>query len=161
LQKQAIRDLVQLEFSDKRIEFFYIMPETTRAGLSGNLLNAMQSVSTPFVYVIQDDFVHNSHFNISEVLDTFEVNPAIEYIRLNVLKNGDKGLWDYKSDEVIIGTGKHRVSQGLTRGCNWGDNNHFVPTPVYLNTLTTMWKKDAAPESAFSHKEQDCKNQVS
>jgi hypothetical protein len=158
-QKEAVRRFVKTEFPNAAVNFDY-MPENFRGGLGGNLRNTMQRVSTPFVYVIQDDFVHNAHFNVTEVLDTFVVNPAIEYIRLNVLKNGETGLWDYAADETVIGNGKHLVKKGLTRGCNWSDNNHFVPTLVYLRILESMKKQDAAPESSFSHSRDKCKTQM-
>lgn len=159
-QKKAIRELVKTEFSNATIVFDNVAQETKRAGLGGNLRNAFLNVVTPYSYVIQDDFVHSSHFNLDEVLDTLEVNPAIEYIRLNVLHNGEKGLWDYMSDEVVVGNGVQCVQKGLTRGCNWGDNNHFVPTKVYNDILYSMPNSAKAPESTFDHSRAACLKQM-
>ena len=159
-QKTAIQELVKTEFANATIVFDMVTPDTNRAGLGGNLRNAFQHVVTPYSYVIQDDFVHCSHFDVGEVLDTLELNLAIAYIRLNVLQNGEHGLWDYMSDEVVIGNGVQCVRQGLTRGCNWGDNNHFVPTTVYRDFLYSMPDPAKAPESMFDHTRAACADQM-
>ena len=159
-QKNAIHELVDAEFSNATIVFDAVAPETSRAGLGGNLRNAFRSVVTPYSYVIQDDFVHSAHFDMHEVLDTLEANPAIEYIRLNVLRNGERGLWDHASDEVVLGNGVQCVKKGLTRGCNWGDNNHVVPTQAYRDMLHAMPNPAKAPESNFEHTRAACAKQM-
>ena len=159
-QQDAVRALVKKEFAHASIDFVLVQPQSERKGLGGNLANVMKLITTKYVYVIQDDFVHNMHFNIHEVLDTFEVNPAIEYVRLNVNPNGKKGLWDFRSDETIIGNGKQCVPAGLTRGCNWSDNNHFVPTSAYHKILNSLKLKSDAPEAAFPHGAGDCAGQM-
>ena len=160
MQKRAISDFIKKELSNASIAMDYVVPDTTRAGLGGNLRNSFEHVHTPYVYVIQDDFVHNMPFDIGQVLDTLQANAAIQYIRLNVLKNGHTGMWDYKSDEKIIGNGLHCVARGLTRGCNWSDNNHFVRTKEYIELLMAMPMPDKAPESHFNHSIKDCDAQM-
>jgi len=159
-QKTAIRELVQTEFSNATIVFDMVTPDTKRAGLGGNLRNAFLNVVTPYSYVIQDDFVHCSHFNVDEVLDTLEFNDAIQYVRLNVLRNGETGLWDYMSDEIVGGNGVQCIGKGLTRGCNWSDNNHFVSSGVYRDILYSMQNPAKAPESTFEHSRAACVKQM-
>lgn len=91
--------------------------------LAGALREAIKSVTTPYLFIHQHDFLLGKDFDLNGVIATMVVNPNIKHVRLNQYPRADFFPWfDGDVDQII--EGPHFVP--LCRTFGWSDNDHVT-----------------------------------
>ncbi len=146
-KKIIVFDGIQPSFQDSRIKYRkYIqnvkaLTETNQyfantelvicnswVHLSGAIKQALEHVTTPFVFIHQNDLVINKKFDFNGLLATMVANPAIKHVKLTSGKiNTQRQKWDGPVDDKI--EGKHFVP--LCRAFGWSDQTHLATVDYY------------------------------
>jgi hypothetical protein len=90
-----------------------------------NLGAAINHVVTPFMLVLQHDFLLVRPFDPAGLLRTMARNPSIKHVRLNARANVARGFDGY----IANYTGDTDVP--LARTCGWSDSAHVASTSYY------------------------------
>lgn len=110
--------------------------------LSGNIRNALQEVTTPYVLICQHDFPFIRGLELARVIAGMAGTPRIQHVRFN--KNANTPVvWDcdppsraqfYTEEVIATPLGELR----LTRTIGWSDNNHLCRVDYYRNIILPL-----------------------
>lgn len=78
------------EFSEIDIEIV----KNTRSGLRGNWQLAMETSKTPYMMFLEHDWEFIEEVNVSKIIDTFEKNDKISYIRFPKRPIKESSVWN-------------------------------------------------------------------
>lgn len=96
--------------------------------IAGAVRDAIKSVTTPFLFIHQHDFLLLKDFDLNGLIATMIANPNIKHVRLNQNPRADSyTLWDGPVDQII--EGPHFVP--LCRTFGWSDNDHVTRLDYY------------------------------
>lgn len=102
--------------------------------LAGAIAHALESVTTPYLFIHQHDFQLLKPFDLPKLLTSMQFNPNIKYVRLNAYrknrperKTGQHYRYDGDVDRVILGGSLIPLS----RTFGWSDNDHIARTDYY------------------------------
>lgn len=101
-----------------------------------NLKVAIDHVVTPFMLVLQHDFVLVRPFDTAGLLRTMARNQAIKHVRLNARANVAQGFDGY----IANYTGDSDVP--LTRTCGWSDGAHVASASYYRTFCIPLNARD-------------------
>jgi len=109
-----------------------IVIKKQHGGLSENIRNALKSIKTKYILVIQHDFPFIRDFEIEKIIEDMETNPELKHVRFNKRAN-----IRYGSNEINNLFGKELISHNYTytRTPSWSDNNHLCQTDYYRNII--------------------------
>lgn len=126
--KQNIQDLVATDpyFANTELVFC-----SQWGHLSGSIQEALEHVTTPFIFMHQHDLVLKKDFNINALIATMIANPAIKYVHLWGGKNKKSKWWNRTVDDKVEGV--HFVP--LTRSFGWSDQCHVASVDYYKNEV--------------------------
>ncbi len=100
--------------------------------LTGALHEAMQHVTTPFVYINQHDLQITQEFDLNGLIATMVANPKIRCVMLGTGNNLGEGEWNgyhgYVDQKIA---GEHFVP--LTRCFGWSDQAQITTVDYYQN----------------------------
>lgn len=101
-----------------------------------NLGTAINHVVTPYIFVLQHDFILVRPFDAERLLATMQRNAAIKHVRLNARPNVAKGFDGY----IANYTGDTDVP--LTRTCGWSDGPHIASVQYYRKFCMPLNARD-------------------
>jgi hypothetical protein len=121
---QAENDCVRYKQYEDTLRLMYPPPRFTifvgesRLGLTGNVKQVMDLVTTEFVYVLQHDMPFTRLINHTAVIRVMRHHPdAVRLVRFNKRRNGGFG---------VVFDGIHLAKHHL-----WSDNNHLTRKSYY------------------------------
>lgn len=153
-RKRYDKYLVNLEnqFSDE--ENVQIIKLEKHGFLSGNVKNALQRVSTPFVLVMQHDLPFVSEIKIEKLIKLMLIETSIKHCRFNKKINTPTG-WDGATEERIEFYEEASFGDDngikMCRTLAWSDNNHLVQKEYYDKLVFNLLKnRKTYPENVIN-----------
>jgi hypothetical protein len=124
--KKSIEFLTQVDPYFSNTELIYC---EKWVHLAGAIKQAIERVTTPYVFIHQHDFLLVKDFDLNGVIATMEANENVKYVRLALPPfNYHWRPWNPPgADERIVGT----AFVPLCRHFQWSDNDHVSPTSYY------------------------------
>lgn len=128
MYKQGILDLTESDPYFQNTELIFC---DRWVHLAGAIREAMERVTTPYVFIHQHDFVLVKDFDLNGVIATMEANENIKYVRFALpLFNYHWLNWDPPIlDTCVLGT----TFVPLLRHFEWSDNDHVATSDYYRN----------------------------
>ena len=108
------------------------------------LKEAMEHVTTPFVFVHQHDFKIIKPIDVVGLIRSMEENPNLKHVRLN-RRHVMSTKWDGRVDNVVEGPSY----VPLTRTWGWSDNDHFSPKKYYDDFIFPKIKRKRPMEKVI------------
>lgn len=122
---------------------------TNHVHLTGNVRNAMSTVTTKYVLVIQHDLPFFREFDIQKVIQDMNENENLKHIRFNKRSNikavSDIGRTSEASQ--LFGLQVKQTNYTYTRTPSWADNNHICKTQYYNDIVL----KECSDGRAMEH----------
>lgn len=123
--EQNIRDVIsgtELELHTKQNE-----------GLRPALLYALKQTSAPYILFVEHDWEFLKYIDTESLLQTFEKNDDINYVRFNKWKNEKKG-----NDTIVEETMSYGIP--LCKVSSFSNNPHIARRDPYVN-----WVRESKP----------------
>jgi len=122
--KKTVRDLTRSDHYFMGTELVFC---SEWGHLSGAIAEALEHVTTPYVFMHQHDLVIEKKFDLNGIIATMEENPNIKYVHMWGGKNKASKWWNRILDEEVDGI--HFVP--LTRCFGWSDQCHVASVEYY------------------------------
>lgn len=114
-----------------------ILHKTPNNGLRDTLLEAMERISSPYVFFVEHDWEFLENVNTAELIETFEENPDVNHVRFNKFENSE-GHWD----TIVREDRSKRIP--LCKVSTYSNNPHVVRRSKYEE-----WLERAKPDLSY------------
>jgi hypothetical protein len=121
--------------------------------LAKNIINAIETVKTPFVLVVQHDFKFLENIDVLDCIYVMNKNPKVRHIRFNreanfpyVFDHDPKTRLKHYAEKSFELEGNNRKLT-LIKTLGWSDNNHLCRTDYYREIVSPLTQdKKTFPE---------------